>query len=188
MSDKQNTYRSTEPNQHNPRQKIKYTVDYRVPIAHNPCLYTKTSNMYGADGMLRKGSVDATSEFTKTNRTISTFDDDFDDDFDQKFFGETVSRDTTNKQCCVGKSRYIHAPYTPSGTLSNGGFGPDMKRFAELKVGISTRDNFESVSDERIDDLQFHFLHRNYNDKRWGSFPMPENTRLSNKKTLNTKY
>ena len=187
------TGKSTQADQHNPNMKIKFFTneDSRLPLHRNLCDYTQSNQIYNADG--------SKSQFTQSNRmhfTESEFtqnevpkvidDDEFDDDFNSTFFGDNISRGNTNNDASSGKSRYIHAPYTPSGSKSTGGFGNDLDRFSENKFGMSTRGNNKSLSDMEID--RFHFTYRSYQNSHLGSFPEPENTRLTNKKTLNNNY
>lgn len=188
--------KDTQGDQHNPRMKIKFLTDddSRVPLSRNVCDYVQSGVMYHADGTksLRKDATQKElkqikeSEFTrKVNPRIEN-DDDFDDEFSNKFFGDSLSRGTSSTDKCCNKSKYIYAPYEPTPNLGHGGYGENMDRFAQNKYGESTRNKHESISDQELD--RTHFTYRNYQDGNWGSFPDPENTRLTNKKTLNNKY
>jgi hypothetical protein len=184
---------NTQADQHNPRSKIKYLTDddSRVPLTRHVCDYKQSGVMYHADGTksYRKDASQQDlrklkeSEFTRKVAPKIDDDDEFDDEFSNRFFGDSVSRGTSDTNKCCNKQKYIHAPYEPAPNLGHGGYGPDMDRFAQNKFGISTRSKNKSISDSEMD--RTHFTFRNYQDGTWGTFPEPENTRLTNKKTLN---
>lgn len=158
-------------------RKIKYSDEsYRQPIY--PCQKV-TNKIYFADGTSGVGTPSIATQYRTPDQTISEFDDEFDIDFDAKFFGNTVSRKTEEKDTCCGKSRYIHAPYNAIPNMSSGGFG-DIKDFSALRFGESTRRHNSTIADVELN--RSHFTYRDYS--AWKSFPQPENTRLSNKKTL----
>lgn len=185
--------RNTQGDQHNPNMKVKYLTDddSRIPLHRHICDFKQSDTMYNADGSKSKRSNTSKeertriqeSEFTKNAKPLVIDDDEFDDDFNKQFFGDTVSRGTSSTDKCCNKSRYIHAPYEPTPNFSHGGYGTDLDRFAQNKYGVNTRDKHESLSDVEID--RFHFTYRDYQKGDWGTFPLPENTRLTNKKTLN---
>ena len=188
--------KNTQGDQHNPRMKIKFLTDddSRVPLTRHVCDYKQSGVMYHADGSksVKKDASQSElrrlkeSEYTRKVMPQIEDDDEFDDAFSNKFFGDSVSRGTSSTDKCCNKSKYIHAPFEPAPNLGHGGYGPDMDRFAQNKFGISTRGKQKSISDEEID--RTHFTFRDYQSGTWGTFPEPENTRLTNKKTLTNEY
>ena len=85
---------------------------------------------------------------------------------------------------CREKSRHIQYDYVPGGSMETGGFG-NLDRFSDLKQGLSTRNQHDTISDTRVDDYRFHYTFRDYQNEHLGSNPLPENTRYANKKYIN---
>lgn len=159
-------------------KKIKYIDDsYHIPIRRENCRPSTT--MYDAAGRYSDGHIDGTTQYnTKTERTRMIQDDAFNDDFSQKYFG---SINPPSVKIEGGRSKYINTWREPNGSLSSGGFGPDLKRFSELKIGINTRDDKTTISDMEID--RTHYSYRKYNI--YPSMPEPISTRSMNKKKMN---
>jgi len=183
----------TQPDQNNPKMKIKYFTDdnSRIPLHRDSRGQSQTNIIYNADGSKTTTTTKSKQHLEQSEFTKNTFpklieDDEFDEYFNSTFFGNNVSNGTSKKDKCCSKSKYIHAPYEPTPNLSSGGYGENLDLFAENKFGQNTRDNNESISGDNID--RFHFTFRNYQNSNIGSFPDPENTRLTNKKTLNNNY
>jgi len=85
---------------------------------------------------------------------------------------------------CKQKSKYIEHSYVPNASKETGGFG-NLNRFSDLKQGISTRGNHDTVSDQNIEQYTFHYTFKDYQNANLGSTPLPENTRYANKKYIN---
>jgi len=180
------TERSKDPDQHSSNFKMKFfTTQFIPPAFKKPWEYNPGLLHYGPDGTMRKTSDDnilklrGIQDYSKMNKSKFVYDETPSTRFDDKFFKEPEEHSNESIFISREKSRFINATRNTVKKYEK----PDSNVIADIKIGKTTKTSKRKAPSKEVD--RFYKTFTNYQHAHFGSNPYPEDTRGSNKKTLN---
>lgn len=166
-------------NQKSKEKRMKYYENELSMPFHNYCIRSN-GKMYNADGSYSDGNVSMTTNYEKNHRTEQVL---FDDNgtYDSLDNTEILFDDEINKFQSNRKSRYIEHSYIPNGKK---GKVAKLDRLSEIKIGKATRSTQETIRDSNIDEYNFHFTYKKFNEINPSLIDFPIDSRIENRKFI----